>query len=59
VSIDTVTRLADVIRQAIENDLDDIEDLSKGLDALRDPADPVLDWEDVRVDLLADPVASP
>ena len=49
---------ADVIRQAIEYYLDDLEDLSLGLDALRDPADPVLDWEDIRADLLADPAAS-
>lgn len=49
---------ADVIRQAIEYYLDDLEDLSQGLDALRDPADPVLDWEDVRAELLAEPVAS-
>ena len=49
---------ADVIRQAIEYYLDDLEDLSLGLDALRDPADPVLDWEDVRNDLLGGPVES-
>ena len=37
------------IRQAIEYDLDDIEDLCCGVAALKDPADPVLDWAEVRV----------
>jgi transposase len=49
---------ADVIRQAIEYYLDDLEDLSLGLQALRDPADPVLDWEDVRTEVLGESVAS-
>ncbi len=44
---------ADVIRQAIEYYLDDIEDLRAGVAALRDPADPVLDWAEVRDALLA------
>ncbi len=44
---------ADVIRQAIEYYLDDIEDLRAGVAALRDPADPVLDWSEVRDALLA------
>ncbi|QVV69171.1 ribbon-helix-helix protein, CopG family [Synechococcus sp. LA31] len=44
---------ADVIRQAIEYYLDDIEDLRAGAAALRDPADPVLDWAEVRDALLA------
>lgn len=35
---------ADIIRQAIENYLDDIEDLRCGVAALKDPADPVLNW---------------
>ncbi|MCT0224840.1 hypothetical protein KQ310_06685 [Synechococcus sp. CS-1328] len=35
---------ADIIRQAIATDLDDIEDLRCGLAALKDPADPALDW---------------
>lgn len=43
---------ADVIRQAIEYYLEDLEDLSRGIEALRDPADPVLDWEEVRSELL-------
>lgn len=42
---------ADVVRQAIEYYLDDLEDLRLGLEALGDPADPVLDWEQVRAEL--------
>ena len=41
--------LADIIRQAIEYYLDDIEDLRCGVAALKDPADPVLNWAEVRV----------
>ena len=44
---------ADVIRQAIEYYLDDLEDLRCGIEALKDPADPVLDWAEVRDALLA------
>jgi len=44
---------ADVIRQALEYYLADLEDLALGLDALRDPSDPVLDWSDVRDDVLS------
>lgn len=44
---------ADLIRQAIEYYLDDIEDLQAGVVALKDPADPVLDWSEVRDALLA------
>lgn len=44
---------ADLIRQAIEYYLDDIENLKAGLAALKDPADPVLDWLEVRDALLA------
>ena len=44
---------ADVIRSAIEYYLDDIEDLRRGVEALKDPADPVLDWAEVRDALLA------
>lgn len=49
---------ADIIRRAIEYYLDDLEDLSMGLSGLRDPADPVLNWEDVRAELLAKPPTS-
>ena len=43
---------ADVVRQAIEYYLDDLEDLRLGLEALADPADPVLEWDEVRTSLL-------
>ena len=44
---------ADIIRQAIEYYLGDIEDLRCGVAALKDPADPVLDWAEVRDALVA------
>jgi transposase len=44
---------AEIIRQALEYYLDDVEDLRLALERLQDPADPVLDWGDVRRDLLA------
>lgn len=43
---------AEVIRQAVEYYLEDIEDLTLGLERLQDPSDPVLDWEEVRRDLV-------
>ena len=43
---------AEVIRQALERYLEDFSDLSVALDRLRDPSDPVLDWDEVRRDLL-------
>jgi RHH-type transcriptional regulator, rel operon repressor / antitoxin RelB len=43
---------ADLIRQAVEYYLDDLEDLKLGLERLQDPSDPVLDWKDVRRELL-------
>ena len=44
---------ADIILQAIEYCLDDIEDLRCGVAVLKDPADPVLNWAEVRGALLA------
>ena len=44
---------AEVIRQAIEYYLADVDDLRLALESLRDPADPVLDWDEVKRDLLA------
>ena len=44
---------ADVIRQAIEYYLDDVEDLRCGIEALKDPADPLMNWPEVRNALLA------
>lgn len=43
---------ADVIRRAIERYLEDFDDLSVAVERLRDPSDPVLDWDSVRRDLL-------
>ena len=43
---------ADIIRQALERYLEDYEDLEVALERLRDPADPVLDWDQVRRELL-------
>lgn len=44
---------AEVIRQAIEYYLADVDDLGLAIESLRDPADPVLDWDEVKRDLLA------
>ena len=44
---------AEVIRQAIEYYLEDVLDLKAALERLQDPADPVLDWDEVRRGLLA------
>ena len=43
---------ADVIRQALERYLEDFDDLSAAVERLRDPSDPVLDWEEVKRELL-------
>jgi transposase len=43
---------ADVIRQALERYLEDFDDLSVAVERLRDPSDPVLDWDEVRNGLL-------
>ena len=43
---------AQLVRQAIEYYLDDLEDLKLGLERLQDPTDPILDWAQVRGELL-------
>ncbi len=43
---------ADIIRQAIERYIEDFDDLSTAVDRLRDPDDPVMDWDEVRRELL-------
>ncbi len=43
---------AEVIRLALESYLEDFEDLSIAIDRLRDPSDPVQDWEEVKHALL-------
>ncbi len=42
----------DVIRLAVEHYLEDFDDLSAAIDRLRDPTDPVLDWDQFRRELL-------
>ena len=44
---------ADVVRLALESYLEDFDDPSVALDRLRDPSDPVLDWDEVRREVLA------
>ena len=43
---------AEIIRQAVERYLEDFDDLSIAVERLRDPSDPVLDWEEVKRELL-------
>ena len=43
---------AEVIRQALENYVEDFDDLSLAVERLRDPSDPVLDWDEARRDLV-------
>ncbi len=43
---------AQVVRQAIEYYLDDLQDLHLALERLQDPSDAILDWADVKRDLL-------
>ncbi|MGB5814527.1 MAG: ribbon-helix-helix domain-containing protein [Thermoanaerobaculia bacterium] len=45
---------SDLVRQALEYYLADLEDLRLGLERLQDPGDPVLDWEEVKRGLLAE-----
>lgn len=43
---------AEIVRQAVERYLEDFSDLSVAIERLRDPNDPVLDWDQVRRELL-------
>ena len=43
---------SDVVRQAVEAYLEDFDDLSVAVGRLCDPSDPVLDWDQVRRELL-------
>ena len=43
---------AEIIRQAIERYLEDFDDLSIAVERLRDPTDPVLDWDRTKRELL-------
>ena len=42
---------AEVVRQAIEYYLEDFDDLTVAVERLRDPGDPVLDWDEIKRDL--------
>ncbi len=44
---------AEIIRQAVEYYLADFDDLRLALERMKDPSDPVLDWDEVKRDLLA------
>ena len=39
---------ADIIRLAVETYLEDYDDLLVAIERLRDPSDPVLDWDEVK-----------
>ena len=43
---------AALVRLALERYLEDYDDLSVAIERLRDPSDPVLDWDKVRNELL-------
>ena len=43
---------AQIVRDALERYLEDYDDLAVAVERLRDPSDPVLDWDEVRRDLL-------
>lgn len=43
---------ADIIRHALERYLEDFEDHTVAMERLRDPADPILEWKQVRDELL-------
>ena len=43
---------AEVIRQALESYLEDFDDLTIAVERLRDSSYPVLDWDEVRRELL-------
>ena len=56
-ALDTVARRlsrsrAEIVRRAVERYIEDFDDLSVAVERLRDPSDPVLDWDQVRRDLL-------
>ena len=43
---------AEIVRQAVEQYLEDFDDLSVAVERLIDPSDPVLDWDKVRDNLV-------
>ncbi len=42
---------AEIVRHALERYLEDFEDINVTQERLRDPTDPVLDWDQVRHEL--------
>ena len=58
VALDTAAKTlkrsrADVVRQAVEQYLEDFDHLLVAVERLLDPSDPVLDWDEVRRELLS------
>ena len=43
---------AEIVRHALERNLEDFEDFNVSRERLRDPTDPVLDWDQVRHELI-------
>lgn len=43
---------SEIVRQAVEQYLEDFDDLSVTVERLMDPSDPVLDWDEVRNNLV-------
>ena len=43
---------AEIVRLALEHYLDDFQDLSLAAQRLSDPGDPILDWDEVRDELV-------
>ena len=43
---------SDIVRQALERYLEGFDDLTVALERLRDPTDPVLDWDRIKPELL-------
>lgn len=43
---------SELIRKAIETYIEDYKDLSLAMERMQDPSDPVLDWEDVKNEIL-------
>ncbi len=44
---------ADVIRRALESYLEDFEDVSVAMERLQDDSDPLLEWDEVRRELVS------
>ena len=43
---------AEIVRQAVERYLEDFDDLAVAVERMRDPTDPVLEWDQVKRELL-------